>query len=518
MYPLPVLSPQQSADWDRRAESAGIALATLMDAAGRAVAQVLARRHPERLAGGVVVAAGAGNNGGDGWVAARALHRLGVPVFVAPVPGELSALNRQVRAAAEAEGVRVVEPDGPWPATALGVDAMLGTGAKGLLRPPMRGLADRLNDLAIPILAVDGPTGIDLASGVSAGASVTAQTTVTFGGLRRGHLLAREDCGDVIVADIGHPAPDPAWPVLFTDLEAARTQGRLGARDHKGDRGRIVVVGGDTGMTGALRMACRAAFGAGAGLVHAVAPADTVAALVAAEPDVQTLSHQLSGGIDGPFRQLVDGSDVLVVGPGLGKGEGRAEFVLALARSARGVVIDADALNALAGRVSALREAARDRAVILTPHPGEFRRLFPDLAGTAEFDPWLAAASAAEASGCTVVLKGSPTVVAGAHGAVTTIASGNPGLATGGSGDILSGLMGAMLAHVQQPVAAAAVAAQALGRAGDLAARRHTARAVRPMDVVQAIPDLWRAWEAARQLPPAASPPILLELPAPQRW
>jgi NAD(P)H-hydrate epimerase len=382
----------------------------------------------------------------------------------------------------------------------------------------MRALADRLNDMAIPVLAVDGPTGIDLATGVSAGASVNAQTTVTFGGLRRGHLLAREDCGDLVVADIGHPGPDPAWPVLLTDLEAARIQGRFGTRDHKGDRGRIVVIGGDTGMTGALRMACRAAFGAGAGLVHAVAPADSIAAMVAAEPDVQTLSHALSGVIDAPLRQLVAGAEVLVIGPGLGKGEGRADFVLALAESARGVVLDADALNALVGRVPALRAAARDRAVILTPHPGEVRRLFPEIAGTAEFDPWSAAAAAAEASGCTVVLKGSPTVVAGAHGAITTIASGNPGLATGGSGDILSGLMGAMLAHIQQPVAAAAVAAQALGRAGDLAARRHTARAVRPMDVVSAIPDLWRAWEAARRLPPATSPPILFELPAPQRW
>ena len=518
MFSLPVLSPQQSAEWDGRAESAGIALATLMDAAGRAVAQVLARRHPDRLASGVMIAAGAGNNGGDGWVAARALHRLGVPVFVAPVGGDLSPLNRQVRAAAEAGGVRVVEPDGPWPAAAVGIDALLGTGAKGLLRPPLRALVDRLNDLAIPLLAVDGPTGIDLATGVSSGVSVTAEITVTFGGLRRGHLLAREDCGDLVVVDIGHPAPDPAWPILLTDLEAARTHGRFGARDHKGMRGRIVVVGGDAGMTGALRMACRAAFGAGAGLVHAVAPADSIRAITAAEPDLQTMAHPLSGEPGPALLQLVREADVLVIGPGLGKGEGRAELVLALAQSAPAVVLDADALKSLAGRMPALRSAARDRAIILTPHPGEFRRLFPDLAATAEFDPWSAAAAAASESGCTVVLKGSPTVVAGAHGPVTTVASGNPGLATGGSGDILSGLTGTMLAHMQQPVVAAAIAAQSLGRSADLAARRHTARAVRPMDVVLALPDVWRAWEAARRLPPAPSPTILLDLAAPQRW
>ena len=518
MFALPVVSPQQSAEWDRRAESAGTALATLMDAAGRAVAEVLARRHPERLAGGVVIAAGAGNNGGDGWVAARVLHRLGVPVFVTPAAGDLSPLNRQVRGTAEAEGVRLVEPDGPWPAAALCVDALLGTGAKGVLRPPLRALVDRINDLAIPVLAVDGPTGIDLETGVSSGVSVTAQTTVTFGGLRRGHLLAREDCGDVIVVDIGHPAPDPAWPIFLTDLEAARAQGRLGARDHKGIRGRVVVVGGDAGMTGALRLACRAAFGAGAGLVHAVAPADSIRAITAAEPDLQTLAHPLSGVPGQALLDRIQDADVLVIGPGLGKGDGRAEFVLELAQRAPAVVLDADALNALTGRVSALCSAARDRAIVLTPHPGEFRRLFPELAATAEFDPWSAAAAAAGDSGCTVVLKGSPTVVAGAHGPVTTIASGNPGLATGGSGDILSGLAGTMLAHLQQPVAAAALAAQALGRSADLAARRHTARAVRPMDVVLALPDVWRAWEAARQSPSAPSPPILLDLPAPQRW
>jgi NAD(P)H-hydrate epimerase len=187
-------------------------------------------------------------------------------------------------------------------------------------------------------------------------------------------------------------------------------------------------------------------------------------------------------------------------------------------RHARSLVIDADGLNAFAGQVDRLREAAAGRMVVLTPHVGEFRRLFPTHADGAEYDPWTAAAGAALVSGCTVLLKGVPTVVMSPVGPPLTIAAGNPGLATGGSGDVLSGLIGTLLVQLQHPGAAAALGAQALGRAADLAARRVTARAMRPMDVIAALPDLWRSWETLRLLRAGVHPPILLELEAPQRW
>jgi NAD(P)H-hydrate epimerase len=152
---------------------------------------------------------------------------------------------------------------------------------------------------------------------------------------------------------------------------------------------------------------------------------------------------------------------------------------------------------------------------VLTPHPAEFRRLFPHEADGMEIDPWRAAARAAQSSGATVLLKGVPSVVAGKDGAVITIAAGNPGLATGGSGDILSGLIGTLLAQGLESVTAAAVGAQALGRAADLAARRYTARGMRPMDVIAALPDLWRSWTTLREVGELVEPPILHHLERP---
>jgi len=512
---LPVLSPEQSAAWDASAVSGGVALATLMETAGRAAAAVLASRHAHRLRDGVLVAAGPGHNGGDGWVLARALHRLYLPVWVTAPPGPAAELREQMAARARAEGVREVAPDGPWPSIGVAVDALLGTGARGAPRAPVAALLERILDLDVPVVAIDGPTGVDLESGIVHGAA-RADLSVTFGGLRRGHLLARDEVGEVVVVDIGHPPPDPAWPSLVTDQQAAEWLGRLRSRDHKGDRGRVVVVGGDLGMTGAARMAGRSAFGAGAGLVHVVAPAESVAALMQAEPDLQTFAHPLDREPTTALLELVARADALVAGPGMGRGPGRRALVVALARVAKAVVLDADALVAFQDAVDELAALAAGRPVVLTPHPGEFRTLFPDLAPVRELDPWAAAVAAAERSGAVLLLKGVPTVVVKAGRAPLTVAAGNPGLATGGSGDVLSGLVGTALAHQLAPELAAALGAQALGRSADLAARRSSARTLRPMDVVAALPDLWREWDVLRLAPPVPRPPILLELSQPQ--
>jgi NAD(P)H-hydrate epimerase len=263
-------------------------------------------------------------------------------------------------------------------------------------------------------------------------------------------------------------------------------------------------------------MAGRSAFAAGAGLVHAVAPAETVAALVQAEPDLQTLAHPFDREPGEGLLDLVARADAVVIGPGLGRAAGRREFVATVARRARAVVLDADALVAFQGAIEELRVLASGRSLVLTPHPGEFRTLFPAHAAERELDPWAAAERAAEESGAVVLLKGVPTVVARAGGPTLAVAAGNPGLATGGSGDVLSGLIGTALAQGIAAETAAALGAQILGRAADLAARRLSARALRPMDVVAALPDLWREWELLRRAPPPPRPPVLFELLRPQ--
>lgn len=511
---MPVLSPADAADWDARAAAAGATLDELMDAAGRAAASVIAARRPGALAQGVLVLAGGGHNGGDGWVIARALHAAGARVFVAPVVPPTAPLTGRVAARARHDGVPEVSADGPWPNVALVVDALLGTGASGPPRAAMAAALDRVHDLGLPIVAVDGPTGVDLGTGASH-VAVRAELSITFGGIRRGHLLARDEVGDVVVVDIGLPAPDPAWPRLVTDLQAARWLGRFGARAHKGTRGRVVIVGGAPGMSGAVRLAARAAFAAGAGLVWTASPAETAVLLAEAEPDVQPRTHEFTAPLDGEFRTLVAQADVVVIGPGLGRDAGRAAFVLDVLAHARAAVVDADALTVLAGEREGLAAAARRIPVLLTPHAGEFRTLFPDCAGGAEYDPWTAAARAADASGAAVLLKGVPTVVARTGVTLRTVAAGNPGLATGGSGDLLSGLAGAFMAAGATADVAGALGAQALGRSADLAARRTTARGLRPMDVVAACRDLWHEWAIIADAPPPPRPPILFELPRP---
>lgn len=516
MPPLPVLTPAESRAWDQASEAAGMPLAALMENAGRAAAAIVADRYPAACRQGVLVAAGTGNNGGDGWVLARALHTVGVPCWVAPVPGESSPLNIAAAARARAAGVREVSPDGPWPAAGVLVDALLGTGARGAPRPPVRAMLNRLGDLDLPIVALDGPTGLDLGDGVSHESCPTA-LTITFGGYRRGHLLSRDDCGDLVVADIGLSPPDPAWSTLATLDLLLPLMTPLGANLHKGLRGRVVVVGGDTGMTGALRLAARGAFAAGAGLVHVVAPEPGVTVVAAAEPDLQYHAQAFDGTLTPETAALLGRADAVIIGPGLGRQAGRGDLVLAMVRAAARLVLDADALVVLQGRIPELVAAARNREVLLTPHLGEFRAIFPDKASMATVDPWGAAQAAAAEAGLTLLLKGVPSVVAAPGRPALTIAAGNPGLATGGSGDCLAGLAGTFLAQGLGPRHAAALASRAMGDAADLAARRIGARALRPMDVLAALPDLWREWERRRTARPLPRPPILHELPLPRR-
>jgi len=306
--------------------------------------------------------------------------------------------------------------------------------------------------------------------------------------------------------DIGLPPADPAWPVLVTDAWAGGRLPRLTPTMHKGDRGRVTVVGGASGMTGAALHAARAALAAGAGLVKLVAAPATVAAARASLPDVLTVESAFGAALEPPVAEALDWADALVVGPGLGREPERAEFLLALlGRRPVPTVLDADALALFRGPV--------ERPVVFTPHLGEFRSLVGDqLADQAANDRWAAATKAAQKLRGTVLLKGVPTVIADLRGPVHVVASGNPGLATGGSGDLLAGFTGAFLARGSAPPEAAALGAHALGRAAEHGARQWTARSLRPADVLAALPDIWRAWADSKP----AGPPVLAVLESPE--
>ena len=505
MTPIPVLSATEAATWDSVARTQyRIPSRVLMEAAGRAVAQVIVREFPAVITRGVLVAAGAGNNGGDGWVVARALHAAGVPVWVSGVdPKTDDAIDN--RALARVDGVREIGRDEPWPAAAVAVDALLGTGAAGPARGDVLALAQRLVAYGATLVAVDGPTGLDLSSGEPRG-PVRAALSVTFGGPRRGHLLAREWCGKIVVVDIGFPPAEPSWPILVTDAWAGARLPKLTPTMHKGDRGRVTVVGGSNGMTGAALHAARAALAAGAGLVKLVAGPETIQAARASLPDVLTLESALGPELEPAAAEALEWADALVVGPGLGRAPARAPFLQAvLARRPLPTVIDADALALFVGPV--------ERPVVLTPHLGEFRAQFGDeLADAAANDRWGAAAKAAQKVKGTVLLKGVPTVIADLRGPIHVVASGNPGLATGGSGDLLAGFIGAFLARGSAGPEAAALGAHVLGRAAEHGARQWTARSLRPADVLAALPDIWRAWASAKPL----GPPVLAELELPE--
>lgn len=506
MSPMPVLSAAEAAAWDSLARTQyRVPSRVLMETAGRAAAQVLVAEFPAAAGGGgVLVAAGAGNNGGDGWVLARALHAAGVPVWVAALdPKTDDAIDN--RALARVDGVRELAREEAWPQAAVAVDALLGTGAAGPTRGDVLALAGRLAEYGAPVLALDGPTGLDLSSGEAHG-PVRAQVTVTFGGPRRGHLLAREWCGRVVVVDIGFPPADPAWPLLVTDAWAAARLPRLQPTMHKGDRGRVCVVGGANGLTGAALHAARAALAAGAGLVKLVAAPESIAAARASLPDVLTVESALGPDLEPAAGEALEWADALVLGPGLGREAPRDQFLTAtLARRAMPTVLDADALHLFRGPLP------EPRPLVCTPHVGEFRALAGDqLADEAANDRWAAGAKAAAKLKATVLLKGVPTIVADLRGPIHVIASGNPGLATGGSGDLLAGFIGAFLARGTPPAEAAALGAHALGRAAEHGARQWTARSLRPADVLAALPDIWRAW---RDVQPGR-PPVLAVLEA----
>jgi NAD(P)H-hydrate epimerase len=496
---------------DRAAiEGFGIPGLTLMDRAGRAVAEAA-----ESLAGArgrVVVVCGGGNNGGDGFVAARLLRGTGREAeVVALVPADrLSRDARAVREQAERAGVPI-DDQGELLAFEAGpgdvvVDAIFGT---GLARAPEGAFAEAIARIVAQrargarVVAVDVPSGLSADSGRPLGPCVRADRTVTFGFMKRGLFIypGADYAGEVTVADIGIP-PAAADRVaitceMLTEPEARALLPPRRADAHKGDAGRVLVVAGSRGKTGAAHLALLGALRGGAGLVTLAAREEVLPFALSGLPEA--MSQPLPG--TGPLARgdldalvaAAKGADALVVGPGIPRGAETAVLVRALLEKARvPAVLDADALNALA-EIPRLLEGLPP-GVVLTPHPGEMARLVGTSADQVQQDRIGIAAAKAREWGAAVVLKGARTVVAAPAGPPAVVPTGNAGMATGGTGDVLAGLLGALLAGGLPASSAARVGAFVHGRAGDLAARTHGQRGLIASDLAASLGAVWVEW------------------------
>ncbi len=513
---MKVLTAAEMGAADKRSVESGVAIATLMEGAGAAVAQFCLRQYPD--AARVMVVCGKGNNGGDGLVTARLLAGEGVGVRVLlvgrqnEVKGEAAHALSLLKEATDDEIVAEVEEGASVEELVellgeadLLVDAVVGTGFK----PPLRGLAVTVRDafaqVAVPVVAVDLPSGWDADSLEETvdGAS-RADAVVTFTAPKLAHVfghLTADVFGPVVVGEIG--SPDAAvvsdGGVHWGGAAKALTEKMRPINSNKGKFGHVLVVGGSYGTAGAPSMASLACMRAGAGLVTAAVPREMLSLVGAIAPElmVRGLSQGAEGSADlknlDGLEELLKGIKVIAIGPGLStKGEA-SEFARELiAKTTLPIVIDADALNAFdASKAGALNGSAR--TMVLTPHPGEMARLVGMTVPEVEKDRIGLARKFATEHQVTLVLKGWRTLVAHPDGSIGVNTTGNPALAKGGSGDILTGIVAAMLAQWPDDVARAVEAAVYLhGLAADFAARKMDEKTVLATDVIDCLSDAFR--------------------------
>jgi ADP-dependent NAD(P)H-hydrate dehydratase / NAD(P)H-hydrate epimerase len=456
-----ILTNAQSSAADRAAAEHGTPTLALMEQAGRAVADAICARWTPRP---IVVFCGPGNNGGDGFVAARHLNERGWDVWVETLgdvgayKGDAGEMARRWRG----ETLHIAESNRM---ADLFVDALFGAG----LSRPLEGEALRLARAAPKyrdrIIAVDVPSGIDGDSGKVLGdAAFEAGLTVTFFRKKPAHLLlpGRERCGEVVVADIGIPE-EAVSGNLFENGPALWSYPWPKVEAHKYARGHCVVVSGPAHATGAARLAARGALRVGAGLVSVASPSDAVAVNAAALTAIMVKPFDRARGL----ADLLSDKrlNAVVIGPGCGTGNATQELVAAVLRSEAAAVLDADALTSFKAEPKVLFKLLRADAV-LTPHQGEFERLFPGLLDSAK-SKIEAVRSAAATAGCIVLLKGADTVIAAPDGRAVINANAPPALATAGSGDVLAGFVGGLLAQNLDAFDAAAMAVWLHGEAAN---------------------------------------------------
>jgi hydroxyethylthiazole kinase-like uncharacterized protein yjeF len=488
----------------------GVPSLTLMENAGAAVADYVLSRHA--AAGRIVVFCGKGNNGGDGFVVARRLHEQGRKVKVilladardlrgdaAVMFGKLPGAAVAVHSSEELQSVRLsLEAD-------LYLDAILGTGFK----PPVSGLyADAIalmNSSHVPVIAVDIPSGADAdAMGAQAGTIARADAIVTFTAPRPAHVFSLLTGGATVLADIGSPqeAITSALQLnVITARDVAPLIGPRPAESNKGNYGHVLVVGGSLGKAGAAAMAGMAALRAGAGLSTVATPKSVLGTVAGFHPELMTepLSETDSGAISASaqrrIEELAKGKSVLAIGPGISRDPQTAELVRTLvAKLQLPMVVDADGLNAFEGRTDELN--GKGRTLVITPHPGEMARLAACSIADVQKDRLGAARKFAREHELIVVLKGHRTLVVRPDGEAWVNTTGNPGMATGGTGDILTGMVAGMIAqHSAQTFMAAFAAVYLHGLSGDVMRESLGEHSLVATDVLQGLSEAFRRTE-----------------------
>jgi NAD(P)H-hydrate epimerase len=506
----------------------GIAGTVLMERAGLAVVRRINELYltDGRGLSTVIILCGGGNNGGDGLVIARILHNQGrdVRVYLTAKPAALKGDGKINYHAAKKFGVAIYPTKNflaghlsPIIRHSLIVDALLGTGLSKEVRSPLSDVIRKVNRASSPVISVDIPSGISSDTGQMMGSAVKADSTVTFGLPKRGHLLypGAEYAGELFVEDIGFPKGLLQSDTIRTSLvQGSDIRSLLPARprySYKGTYGHVLLVAGSRGKTGAALMAAKACLRTGAGLVTIGVPRTLVNTLQSRVTEEMLLplpdkdDGSLSSDAAGPVLQFLRGKGtVLAIGPGISCDAEISRLVSVLVTEVKvPMVIDADGINAISGKTSLLRKSRA--AVIITPHPGEMARLLmrgkgikvkgaaAGLRNEIEKERIQRALSFAKKTGTYLVLKGVPTVTATPSGEVFLNTTGNPGMAKAGTGDVLTGMISSLLAQGLNPRNASAAGVYMHGHIGDIMAQKRGTHSLIASDMINTIPSVFRS-------------------------
>jgi len=499
----------------------GISGTVLMERAGLAVASKINELFFQNIVhrASCIVLCGGGNNGGDGLVVARLLHNQGrdVRVFLTVRPEDLKGdakinYNTAVKFGVPIRPIKefLTPPSSLIPHPCFIVDALLGTGLNKDVRSPVSEVIDKVNAMSYPVMSVDIPSGISSDTGQIMGCAVKAKYTVTFGLPKRGHLLypGAEYTGKLYIEDIGFPpALLKSERIKVNLLEKSDAMKLMPARprySHKGTYGHVLLVAGSRGKTGAAFMTARACLRAGAGLVTIGVPQSLMnifqprvteeMTLPLADKKDGTLSCK---SVDLILEFLNKKADVLAIGPGISVDDEISKLMVSLIGSSKApIIIDADAINAIAGNAGVLKKAKVP--IILTPHPGEMARLINSQQSAVssqqiEKDRINIAISFAKKTKTYLILKGVPTIVATPQSEAFINPTGNPGMATAGTGDVLTGIVSAFLAQGLSPLNASILGVYIHGLIGDIVSQKKGEHSLIASDIINAIPTVFKA-------------------------